>query len=374
MSSRSIRVLLVEDSVIALTILKRMLSSSPDIQVVGTAETGKRALAILNQVQPDVICTDLHMPEMNGLELIREVMATDPKPILVVSAAVQEEDSDNVFQLLQAGAVDIFPKPRAGLNADYELAKQELITKIKVLSGVKVFTQHRRVVTTLPNHSSTSVNNLVNIAADSSIKKTDGNFNFTAEIKSDILRKIVVIGASTGGPQAFDTILTQLPANFPAPIVCIQHISEGFLQGLVDWLNAKCKLPVTIAQHGNFPQPGYIYFAPEQKHLEIDNQGRFYYSNAAPLNGHRPAITVTFNSVAKFYKRSVMAILLTGMGRDGADGMHSIYQQGGLTIAQDEASSVVFGMPKEAIALHCTQFILPLNTIANKILTNFNLS
>ncbi|HEY9705108.1 MAG TPA: chemotaxis-specific protein-glutamate methyltransferase CheB, partial [Allocoleopsis sp.] len=347
-----IRVLIVEDSPIALTILKRMLSSSADILIVGTATNGKKALEIVNEVNPDVICTDLHMPEMNGLELTQEIMVTYPKPILVISASVQEDDNDNVFQLLQAGAVDIFPKPVGGLDINYQKSQQELINKIKILSGVKVFTKHRR------NSSA--------LISDVSVKQPPINIITEIPIVNQSLRKIVVIGASTGGPQALDTILTSLPGDFPIPIICIQHISEGFLQGLVDWLNPRCKLHIKIAQNGELPQPGNIYFAPEQKHLELDLYGKFAYSSSPPLGGHRPAVTITFNSVAKIYKTGVIGVLLTGMGRDGAEGMRNIYNSGGLTIAQDELSCVVFGMPKEAIALKAVNHILPLSAIANK--------
>ena len=359
MSSLPIRVLIVEDSPIALTILKRMLSSSGDILIVGTATNGKKALAIVNEVNPDVICTDLNMPEMNGLEFTQEIMAIYPKPILVISASVQETDHDNVFQLLQAGAVDIFPKPVGGLDINYQKSQQELINKIKILAGVKVFTKHRR---------NSSV-----LISDAPLKKPPINIITEIPIINQSLRKIVVIGASTGGPQALDTILTSLPSNFPLPIICIQHISEGFLQGLVDWLNPRCKLNIKIAQNGELAQAGNIYFAPEQKHLELDLYGKFAYSSSPPLAGHRPAITITFNSVAKIYKTGVIAVLLTGMGRDGAEGMRNIYNSGGLTIAQDEFSCVVFGMPKEAIALKAVNHILPLSAIANKLLSAVNL-
>ncbi len=358
MSSLPIRVLIVEDSPIALTILKRMLSSNADILIVGTATNGKKALEIVNEINPDVICTDLHMPEMNGLEFTKEIMAIYPKPILVISASVQEDDNDNVFQLLQAGAVDIFPKPVGGLDINYQKSQRELINKIKILSGVKVFTKHRR------NSSQT---------LDLASKKLPVKTSLEIPISNQLLRKIVVIGASTGGPQALDTILTSLPSNFPIPIICIQHISEGFLQGLVDWLNPRCKLHIKIAQNGELAQPGNIYFAPEKKHLELDLYGKFVYSSSPPLAGHRPAITITFNSVAKIYKTGVIGVLLTGMGKDGAEGMGNIYNSGGLTIAQDEASCVVFGMPKEAIALKAVNHILPLSAIANKLLTSVNL-
>lgn len=368
-----IRVVLVEDSAVALIILKRILSTSTEIMVVGTARTGKEALTLVPTVQPDVICTDFHMPQMNGLEFIQEVMAIYPRPILVISASVQSDDTQNVFQLLNAGAVDVFPKPKTGLASDYELIGQELIQKIKVLSGVKVFTKHRKLQSTINQQhlsmppSPQSVAEVSSRTAFSSPKSKGIEPPKTFGASSPTI-KLLAIGASTGGPQALHTILTQFPSNFPVPIVCVQHISEGFLPGLVSWLNGECHLSIKIAIAGELPQAGSVYFAPDGYHLELSRTGRFSYSNALPLAGHRPAVTTTLKSVAECYRASAGGILLTGMGRDGADGMKAIADQGGLTIAQNQDSCVVFGMPAEAIALGAAQHILSVNDIAPFIL------
>lgn len=338
-----IRVLLVEDSPITLVILRRILNSSPQIEVVGEARTGLEALQLIPQVQPDVICTDLHMPQMDGLKFTAEVMALYPRPILVISSWVQEEDDIHVFQLLEAGALDILPKPAAGLSTENQLLTQELLNKIQLLSGVKVFKKKRK--------------------SPSPVKSLD-HFSSKPYVKPEI----VVIGASTGGPQAINELFAQLPSNFPVPVICVQHICAGFLQGFLDWLTSSCRLPIQIAKPGNIPKPGTIYFPPEQQHLELDKQGRFICSDSLPLDGHRPSVTVTFKSVANFYGKATVGILLTGMGKDGAEGMHSIAQAGGLTIAQDEATSVIFGMPKEAIDLGAAQLVLPIHTIAPKLL------
>ncbi|MBR8827359.1 MAG: chemotaxis-specific protein-glutamate methyltransferase CheB [Gomphosphaeria aponina SAG 52.96 = DSM 107014] len=336
-----IKVILVEDSPVALTLLKKLLDSAPDIEVVGCASTGVEALEMIPKVNPDVICTDLHMPKMNGLELTTEVMALYPRPILIISASVQEEDTHHVFQLLEAGAVDIFPKPRAGQPKDYELIKQPLINKIKVLAGVRVFSKPQKYATPV---------------------KKEVPFMPTSMVSSKI--KMVAIGASTGGPQALQEIFSKLPVNFPVPIICVQHISEGFLQGLIDWLTSVCKLKLVIAQSGVIPQPGNIYFPPEGQHLELDSSGKFFCSHAPQVGGHRPSITVTLKSVARVYGSTAIGILLTGMGKDGAEGMKAIAAAGGLTIAQDQGTSVVFGMPKEAIALGGVKEVLPLQAIA----------
>lgn len=353
MVSSPIQVLLVEDSPVALEILDRLLSSSPDVKVVAKARNGKEALEIIPQVKPNVICTDLHMKEMNGLEFTKQVMATDPKPILVISNAVQKEDSQNIFQLLQAGAVDVFPKPSSGLASDYERVKRELIGKIKVLAGVTVFTKRQANSTNIHN-STISIFQTLN---------TGRLMDVTTSVR------VVTIGASTGGPQALHKIFSQLPANFPVPVICTQHISVGFLKGLVDWLQSDCKLSVKIASAGESPLPGSIYFAPEKSHLELDATGRFNCASSVPVDGHCPSITVLFKSVAKFYGRATAGVLLTGMGKDGAAGMQAIAAIGGMTIAQDEKTSVVFGMAKEAIALGAAQQTLPIHEIAPFLLT-----
>lgn len=366
-----IRVLLVEDSPVALLILKRIFASCPDIEVVGTAHNGKEALSLIPELQPNVICTDYYMPQMNGLEFTKEVMSKFPKPILVISASVQKENTQNIFKMLDAGAVDVFPKPRAGLAADYELIKQDLINRIRILSGVAVFTRRPResvaVTDVIVNKVNVPTvqpiaNNIIGHKIETSLQPV------TPVRSSKIMPRIVAIGASTGGPQALHSIISQLPDDFPVPIICVQHISDGFLQGLVDWLASESRLKVKIANIGELPQRGNIYFPAERRHLELNCQGRFVHSATPPVGGHCPSVTVTFKSIASFYGRAALGILLTGMGRDGADGMQAIFQAGGITIAQDEASSVVFGMPKEAIALGVVQHILPVTSITPYLL------
>lgn len=332
-----IRVLLVEDSPIALNILQRLLARSPDISVVGTAVNGKEALDLLPSLKPDVICTDMHMPVMNGLELVRVIMEKNPIPVLVISVSV-EPDSLNVFYLLEAGAVDVYPKPRAILDADQDKLATELASKIRIVAGVHVIQRRKK---SIPFHSP--------VVSLPTLHKSG---------------RIVVIGASTGGPQALHEILSNLPSNFSTPVVCVQHIGSGFLPEMVKWLNEVIKLPVREASHGEYPQAGTVYFAPENTHLEFDSKGRFNLSDELPFDGHRPSVTVTLQSVAKNYGAYSIGVLLTGMGRDGAAGMVDIAKAGGITIAQDETSCVVFGMPKEAIALGVVQHILPLEKIA----------
>jgi len=354
-----IKVLLVEDSPIVQVILKRLLNAVPDIEVVGTASTGNEGLAMLAKTQPDVICTDLYMPQMDGLAFTREVMATQPRPILVISASVQDDDQHNVFRLLEAGAVDILPKPVGGNAEQYAAIARELLQKVRVLAGVRVFTRR-------PEREASPLRPLAAPAPPPArpalTLPPQPRFAATSHYK------MLAIGASTGGPQALKALLAPLPASLPLPVLCVQHISKGFLQGLLDWLAPHCQLPIRLAEAGDRPQAGTIYFPREDLHLELDSQSCFHYSSAAKLDGHRPSITVTFESVARVYRSAALGVLLTGMGKDGAAGMLAIARAGGHTIAQDEASCVVFGMPREAIALGAARQVLPLEAIAPALL------
>jgi len=345
-----IRVLLVDDSFITLAILKRILATAPEIRVVGTANNGREALDVIPVLQPDVICTDLHMPGMDGLEFIRAVMEKFPRPILVVSVSVQKDQTTNIFQLLEAGAIDVMAKPRSMAVVGYGPDAQELIGKIKVLAGVVVIRKRRKEPYTM---AAPDKNNLPPIEA--------------------MPPAIIGIGASTGGPQAFQEILSHLPGDFPVPLLCVQHISEGFMQGLVDWLAGKCPLKIMIAVTGILPQPGTVYFPREGTHLVLDSQGRLECSSTPPYNGHRPSVSVTLKSLAQQYGKDAAGVLLTGMGRDGVDGMRAIAQAGGTTIAQDEESCTIFGMPKEAIAANAARYVLPLPKIAPTLLKLLNL-
>ncbi len=340
-----IRVLLVDDAPIALHILQRLLSSAPDIEVAGTAADGQKALELLPTLNPDVICTDLHMPVMDGLELTRAVMADHPLPILVVSVSV-ESGSPNVFRLLEAGAVDVYPKPRAILDADQEKLSRELASKIRIVAGVHVFRRTGKPASR-PAPPPPPLTPLAPV-------------------------EIVAIGASTGGPLALRDILSCLPTGFPAPLVCVQHIGEGFLPAMVTWLAEVSTMPVRLATHGGVPQAGVVYFAPNGVHLEFDDGGCFALTQAPPCDGHRPSATVTLRAAARRFGAGAVGVLLTGMGRDGAEGMAAIAAAGGVTLAQDQASSVVWGMPGEAVALGAARHVLPLEQIAPALVALVN--
>jgi two-component system chemotaxis response regulator CheB len=344
--NQPIRVLLVDDSVMALTVMQRLLATSPEIQVVGTARNGREALDLIPQLRPMVICTDYLMPVMDGLELTRQIMARFPTPVLVVSAVATERGTPTTFKLLEAGALDIFPKPGADVGARYPRLAQELVHKIRILAGVTV------------------------VARKSLVSPPAASADFgqpPRELASVKRMSIVAIGASTGGPQALKEILQNLPPNLPVPILCVQHISDGFLQGLIDWLALSSRPRVKVAEANELAVPGVVYFPPDRTHLEVDHNGRLRLAGTRPVGGHCPSVNVLFKSVAEYFGRHALGVLLTGMGSDGAEGLLAIAKAGGDTVAQSEASCVVFGMPKVAIDLGAAKYVLPIEAIAPKI-------
>ena len=346
-AEQPIRTFLVGES---LAPLQRMLATSSEIEISGTAKNGKEALELIPKNNSQVICTELEMPVMDGLDLTRGLMATDPRAILVVSRLGQKEDPDKVFQLFEAGAIEVFPMSDYESELALYASVQELIKKIKILSGVMVL--RRRQI--LPDIAMQPMHPL------------SGDC-------SQAIPGMVVIGASTGGPQALKEILAQLPADFPLPIVCVQHISQGFLQGLVDWLAVDCSLPIAIAEAEGRPQAGTVYFPPEGRHLKFDEDGRFLVADGSKVDTHLPSVTVSFKSAAYRFGSHVIGVLLTGMGEDGVDGMLAISDQGGITIAQNEQSCVVFGMPQRAIEVRAASHILPLQDIASMLISTVRL-
>jgi len=388
-----IRVFLVDDSPVALLLIKRLLATSPDIEVVGTARNGREALEKFAAARPKVICTDLSMPVMGGLELIQEAMATYPRPILVISSAKNAADRDKAYELLAAGAVDVFPKPTA--NDAFEETARQLVQKIRILSGVYVFARSPQepgllrvrtsgsetanlLIATLPiakpNVAATATASATTASATTAPAPTSAapvaasprvavqgriqppRSSFYLQKSARI--RLVALGSSTGGPQVLESVLSRLPASFPCPILCVQHISKGFLDGLVDWLRGQCSLNIRIAQPGEVATPGVVYFPQEDTHLEIDVRGRLSCLPGPLFDGHRPSVSVTFASVARSFGNESLAVLMTGMGSDGASGLKAILASGGVTIAQDEASCVVFGMPKQAIEIGAAQYAL----------------
>lgn len=340
MSARCIKVLIVEDSQVCRELLNHIYSSDPGIQVMGTASNGDEALAFLKHATPDVISMDIQMPGMNGYEATRAIMSTHPLPIVIVSSSFSRDEVAASFLAIQAGAVALHSKPKGPGHPDYATMAASLIETIKVMSEVNVVRRWNRKGEAARTPSS------------------NGQARSVAE-PDDIRIRMVAIGVSTGGPPVLHTILSGLPKSFPVPIVIVQHIAAGFLEGLRDWLTQTTGYPVEIPGHGDLPRAGHAYLAPDGMHLGFDASGHFALSLAAPENGLRPSVAHLFRSVAGVFGDAAIGVMLTGMGRDGAEELKLMKDRGAVTIAQDKESSVVHGMPGEAIDLRAVTHVLP---------------
>lgn len=337
-----IRVLVVEDSPLMCKVLTNILNPDPHILVAGIANNGQEAVEIVPRLKPDIITMDIHMPVMDGYEATKRIMAFNPTPILVVSSSVFKVGMEKVFKSISYGALDIIDKSELEI-AGNEKSGEVLIQKIKFLSGVKVI--HHPLA---------------------KLQKERPRVDLEVPRKK-FSDKIVAIVASTGGPQALLEILKRFPKDFPCGIVIVQHITNGFVEGLVDWLDNECQLTVKIGKDSEEIRPGVAYIAPDSFQMRVEEGGKIGLSDEPAYEGHRPSGDVLLESVARAYGERVVATILTGMGRDGAMGMKAIKQLSGRTIAQDEGSCVVFGMPKAAIEMDVIDKISPLGKIAEEI-------
>ncbi|OQA56301.1 MAG: chemotaxis-specific methylesterase [Euryarchaeota archaeon ADurb.Bin294] len=332
-----IRVLLVDDSPVTLMVLQSILEKEPDISVIGQAKNGKEAIILASRLAPDIITMDINMPDLDGFATTRQIMERTPVPIIIVSGIDNLEEIRASFRAVEAGALAVFRKPPAFGYPGYEEAVSEFVNAIRTYSEVKVI--RRRF-----NH--------LNVP-----KQDVSTIQIPFQIHQDI--RVVVIGASTGGPQVIQEILRNLPLGFPLPLVLVQHMSPGFIEGLALWLTESTGFPVSIARDGEILQPGILYVAPDGKHTGITSDLRFSFSISPPEHNLRPSVSYLFRSAAKNLGSHVLGILLSGMGSDGAEELLQIRQNGGCTIIQDRDSSFVYGMPGAAEMLNAGMFSLP---------------
>jgi two-component system, chemotaxis family, protein-glutamate methylesterase/glutaminase len=335
-----IKVIIVDDSRVAQEFLAHVLSSDPAIQVVGTANNGVEALSAVKEKRPDVITMDIHMPELNGYEATRAIMESAPTPIVIVSASTTVTDTSSTFRALEAGALAVVLRPPGMGHPEHETGVREMLRTIKMMSEIKVVRRTPRLVKVRPSTPAPAA---------------------AREIQ------LVAIGASTGGPPALNMILSGLPPNLAAPLFIVQHIAPGFTDGFANWLGSASGFPLHIAHHGQQPVPGHAYVAPDGFHLGVSSSLRIELSSHAPENGLRPSVAYLFRTVAQVLGPRAMGVLLTGMGRDGAVELKEMKDRGALTIAQDEASCIVFGMPGEAVKIGAATHILPPDEIASML-------
>ncbi len=339
-----IRVLVVDDSPLMCKLLTTVMNADPQILVVAVANDGKEAVELVPRLQPDIITMDMDMPVMDGLEATKQIMAYHPTPIVIVSSSVFKLGMERVFKAISHGALDVIDKSELEFIRDKK-SGETLIAKIKSLTRVQVMDQ-----------------SLVRFRHEPSIVDLKAP-------KRKASDKIVAIVASTGGPKALLQILQRLPESFPCGIVIVQHITSGFLSGLVDWLAKECKIEVKIGEDSEEIRPGVAYIAPDNFHMRVKGGGKISLSDEPANNGHKPSADVLLESVAGTYGKGVRGVILTGMGRDGAMGMKAIKQSQGMTIAQSEKSCVVFGMPNAAIEMKAIDKVLPLESIAEEIVS-----
>jgi two-component system chemotaxis response regulator CheB len=340
------RVVVVEDSLTVRRHLCEVVSSDPDLELAGEAEDGKRAIELCRELRPDIVSLDMMLPVMSGVSVTEYIMAYSPTPILIVSASTNRAELFKTYDALAAGAVDVLEKPRGDdFDIDWE---RKYTAALKLVSRIKVIT-HPRARLGIPARLSTPPPVIRALASRP--------WQF----------RVVAIGASTGGPAAIVEILRALP-QVSVPVLIVMHIDEPFSAAFADWLDGQTKHRVTYARHGErlASLAGRVVMAPPAKHLELAD-GILRLTANPMRHSCRPSIDVLFESIARECGESVLGCLLTGMGRDGAAGLLAIRQAGGLTIAQDESTSVVYGMPREAAQLGAAEHILPLTHIGPAI-------
>jgi len=340
MATHLINVLVVEDSPVERELLLHIFQSDPEIRVIAVATNGAQAVEAVCRERPDVVTMDIHMPKLDGVEATRQIMGRCPTPVVILSASSSyNPEGEKAFLALEAGALSVVRKPSGVGHPGYAEEVQDLLQTIKLMSEVKVVRRWFRPATAPPAPAP-----LPKIEAPSSVR-------------------LVAMGASAGGPMALEHILQGLAGRVLPPLLVVQHMAPGFVEGFAAWLHASTGFPVRVAVHGEMAQPGHAYLAPDDHQMGIDASGRIVLSDAAPEGGLRPSVAHLFRSVAHAYGKQAVGVLLTGMGRDGAAELKEMKDRGAVTLVQDEASSMVYGMPGEAISLGGATHVLPLEQI-----------
>lgn len=353
---KKIKVLIVDDSAVVRKILSSALGKYRDIEIVGSAPDPFIARNKILQLKPDVLTLDVEMPRMDGLTFLNKLMTYYPIPTIMVSSLTQE-GCDATLKAMEIGAIDFVAKPTSRLGSDVGNVIEELYTKIKHASRAKLIAK-RNLAGNTTVHAKTN---------PTGINQGNGH-NYTL-FKGT--HKIIMIGASTGGTEALKDVLTRMPPNSPA-IAIVQHMPEMFTKAFAERLNTLCAINVKEGRNGDSLIPGQAIIAPGNYHMCIKKSGAMYHieTNQGPRVHHqRPAVDILFDSAAKYVGPNAIGVILTGMGSDGATGLLNMKEAGAKTIAQDEESCIVFGMPKEAIKLGAADKIVPLHNIANSILT-----
>ena len=347
-ANKKFRVLIVDDSAFMCRVLKDIISSDPQLEVVGQARDGSEGVSLADSLQPDVITMDINMPRVDGLQATEMIMTRHPRPIVIVSSE-SREGADSTLRALELGAIDFVPKPSTGIDLDMKTVGEELTRKLKLAAKVRVV--RTATLSKIP-------------AGHAPVAQVTRS---TASLQSGGRSPMVAIAASTGGPAAVMRLVSGLPSEMPAPIFLILHMPAAFTKQFATQLSEVSQLPVKEAEHNEAPLPGIIYLCPGSHHLRISSTGNIALDSGARIDGYRPCADVAFETLASYARTLAMGVVLTGMGADAARGAKAIKAVGGFVVAQDEASSVIFGMPSEAIKAGAVDQVLPLDEIAGAI-------
>ncbi|HEX8001907.1 MAG TPA: chemotaxis-specific protein-glutamate methyltransferase CheB [Mycobacteriales bacterium] len=362
-----VALLLVDDSPVQRRFLRAALENSPEFSVIGEARNGREAVAMVERLRPAAVLMDLDLPVMNGIEAIERIMARCPTPIVVYSAFVDGENSTNAIDALAAGAVDVVAKPQWGEGGQLDAYAEELRRRMRVASRVRVITHPRgRLRTSSPGLLKVPAKAVRADVAPAPAEPFARPATIDARRPGTV--QLVAIGASTGGPQALATVLGCLPADFAPAVLVVQHMADGFVPGLVSWLDQICALPVVQGGTGKRLTPGTVTVAPSGLNLLVRDHLRVVCEPAPERQFHVPGIDASFESVAQSVGAESIGVMLTGMGRDGAAGLKAMRDRGAITIGQDEATSAVYGMPAAAWAAGAVEHQLPLPEIGPAIL------
>lgn len=353
-----IRVVIADDSPFVCRLLASYLRSDPEIEVVGIAQDGKQAIEMVTRLRPSAVTLDLGMPVVDGLEALKHIMHKQPTPVIVISG-ISSESATCTLQALEAGAVDFILKYTPGTDTNPEALRQEIITKVRAASRI-------RVIRSLKVQKA-GAGNRVNLPVHRLAGRKTGESGPPPEANRLVGGGVIVVGASTGGPVALRELIGSLPGDLRATVLVVQHMPAMFTKVLALQLNRAVTLKVKEAESGDPLEPGTVLIAPGGYHMLVGPDSRIRLSDGPEIEGHRPSVDVTMQSVAQLYGSRTKGVLLTGMGKDGSMGLLSIRSRGGRTFVQDAASCVVNGMPQSAIDLGVVDCVAPPQEIARRL-------